>query len=291
MFSLLYNAAKYVLVGSQPAEPDIDELIARLQVATDDAENFVAVANAEADNNPEGCFYKTGTVTTITADCVIIDKLYMCESVNVNVDNLKVGDRIQYMAYQRDHSEEPRIRKITSIVDDNWDTEDVQTQSADLTQSQIMKRSIVAKVMRREGRQVFLEPVNVSLNLDKVKSTFIPYVGDWLQLESLVELDENSGDLGGEVLEVDNIRPLRSKLKVGNVSSWDSHSGVGAVDKDIVFNKGSCEPGYVPCVGDKVVTDCIESDQGMYTWRSLTVVPLVQVRIQSSAVKFPSTRE
>ena len=292
MFSLLANAAKYVYekIGGDKAsetniDTDIDELIARLQVAQEIAEDHKSILDTEINKNPEGCFSRSGVVTKITQDYVLVDKLYMCEDANVDVNNLKLGDRVYYMAYQKDASEIPRIRKIISVLQENWNddhnADDVvnrETQGCDVTRSQTMRRSIVAKVMKREGRLVFIEPANVSLNLDKVNSTFVPYVGDWLQLESLVEVDVESGDLGGTVLEVDNITPLRSKLLVGKVTKWDGAIGVGVIDNDVIFNKGSCEPGYAPSIGDKVVADSIESDQGIHTWRALTVVPLVQVR-------------
>lgn len=282
MLSLLVKATKYVLGGDEPtAGPNINDLIARLNEAKEELCDAVAVANDEADNDPEGCFYTTGTVTSICSSHVLIDKRYMCEASNVYVDNLEIGNQVYFMGYQRDKSEAPRIRKIISVVENNWDEENDtigESKKNHVVQTQMIKRSIVAKVVRRNGRQVFLEPANVSLNLDKINSNFVPYVGDWLTLESLVEINEEAGDLAGEVLEVDSIQPLRSKLKVGNVTKWDSNLGAGSIDGDTIFNKASCEIGYVPHVGDKVVSDSIESEQGIHTWRSLTVVPLNQVK-------------
>ncbi|XP_043284059.1 probable RNA helicase armi [Venturia canescens] len=281
MFSLLVNATKYILGSSETTkEPNIEELVARLNEAKETLCDPVTVANDEADNDPEGCFYTTGIVTNISTNHVLIDKCYMCESANVNIDNLEIGNKVYYMGYQKDENKAPRIRKIISRIEENWDEEyepGTEAQKNYVTQAQMIKRSIVAKVERREGRQVFLEPGNISVNLDKVESTFVPYIGDWLKLESLVEVDEESGDLAGEVLEIDNIQPLRSKLKVGTVTKWGSNLGAGTIDRDTLFNKASCETGYVPHVGDKVVSDSIESDQGIHTWRSLTVVPLNQV--------------
>ncbi|KAL0117562.1 hypothetical protein PUN28_010398 [Cardiocondyla obscurior] len=140
----------------------------------------------------------------------------------------------------------------------------------------MISRSVIAKVMKRNGRIAIAEPNNICIDLHKVQSNFVPLIGDWLVLESLVELNKDSADLSGEILEVDKIKPLRSKLDVGVVSKYNSVTGVGVIDKRIIFHKNVCDQGYIPCIDDKVVSDSIESDQGQYNWRSVTVVPLIQ---------------
>ncbi|XP_015587394.1 probable RNA helicase armi isoform X2 [Cephus cinctus] len=281
MLSFIASAAQYVLGYGKSTEPDINEIISRIESADDTK----SLENQRLENeNQEGFFYKNGRVTTITGEYVIIDDHYICETVNITVSNLEVGDTVHYLAFQRHQNEEQKIRKIISLTNETWDDQpsdrEIQVKDAldhKVVKVETLKRSVVGKVTKREGRTMFIEPINITVHLDKVASEFVPIVGDWLMLESLVEVDERSTDLGGEVLEVDRINPLRTKLVVGHVTAYSTTIGIGKIDNSIIFNKISCEPGYVPCIGDKVVSDSIESDQGICTWRSLTVVPLVQV--------------
>ncbi|KAK0092944.1 hypothetical protein PV326_000266 [Microctonus aethiopoides] len=272
MFSLVLNTAKYFLGNSKDVESDINDAFEKLKVTCDEHENFVDDDEVCEDQNNEGCFYQDGIITSITGNSVLIDDRYICDSENVACHNLNVGTKVHYMAYQKDENSDPKIQKIISIVDGDDDYSKNCTAN-----NQMFKKSIVVKVMKREGRIFHCEPSNIKFNLDKINSTFVPYVGDWLTLKSLVELNEESGDLSGEILEIDEIQPLRSKIKIGFITKYDQKTGVGAVDKDTIFVKSSCKPGYIPCIGDKVVCDSIESDQGIYTWRCLTVVPLYQV--------------
>lgn len=91
-------------------------------------------------------------------------------------------------------------------------------------------------------------------------------------LNAVVEVNEDVCDLGGVVLDVEEIRPLRARLLTGFVTHWNQNSG-GAVDQYVYFTQDSCEPGYVPHLGDKVVVEAIETEQGKFTWRALKTVP------------------
>lgn len=230
--------------------------------------------------NDEGCFYKTGVITAMKDDFVLLDNKYICDMDKVAV-KVKVGDKVNYLSYQLDRNKEQKVRKIMSLCDTMWEDEHHHQESSakpePTIKGQMMDKTIVGKVMRREGRIVFVEPHNIDFNLDNVRSDFIPLVGDWVSLNALVEVREDAADLNGQVLEVESVRPLRSKLQTGNVTTYNLNTEVGTIDRNTIFTKAVCEPGYVPCVGDKIVTDSIESDQGVCVWRSLTVVPLNQV--------------
>lgn len=273
MVSLLYDVFKRVLNFSAEPEPDLAEVIHRLEEDTDP--NLEPCAEAVITLESEGCFYKTGTVTNAESEYFIIDKKYPCKKTNAPVPDIEIGSKVYYLAFQRTKDEEVKIRRILSVVDEEWEDEaapcDKQT-----VKSEILKRVVVGKVMGREQRTVYVEPGKISFSLDEVNSEFVPVAGDWLKLESIVQVDDNFVDLSGEVLQVDRVFPLRSKLFNGSVTAYDIKYGIGTVESNVLFNKSNCEPGYIPCVGDKVVTDCIESDQGKHTWRSLSVVPLSQ---------------
>ncbi|XP_011690877.1 PREDICTED: putative helicase Mov10l1 [Wasmannia auropunctata] len=276
MLSLLYNGIQYALNYVYPektAEENIDEVISRIECANETSAN-VTVNKSENELNEEGCYYKTGSVTQVAVNHVLIDNRYMHEKLDDLTNSLKVGDKIQYLLYLRNPDAVPKVRKIIHVINDGWDNPNIKL-GVD-AHTHMIPRSVIAKVVKREGRIAIVEyfPNDIRIDLSKVSSDFIPVVGDWLTLESLVEVDDNFADLSGEVLEVDKIRPLRSKIYNGVISKYDPETEVGVIDKHVIFYKRACNMGYIPCVGDKVVSDSIESEQGLYKWRSVEVVPL-----------------
>ncbi|XP_077264321.1 putative RNA helicase armitage [Temnothorax americanus] len=268
----LRYAASYVHSDNQTAEEDIDQVISRIEDAKET--NADETAKQAEELNEEGCYYRTGTVTQVTESYVLIDDCYMYDKIDSSTENLKIADKIRYLLYLRDSKAEPKVRKIICVIDDDWENTNVK--SEENAHTRVILRSIVAKVTKREGRIAIVEPNNIRIDLRKVRSDFIPVIGDWLTLECVVELNDSSTDLIGEVLEVDRIKSLRSKLDFGVISKYNSNSGVGVIDRNVIFHKRVCDVGYIPCVGDKVCSESIESDQGQCNWRSLTVVPLVQ---------------
>lgn len=284
MLSLIYNTVtisiQYVRQfnvftpnKNKSKNEDINEVISRIE---NSEENTDVITEKEEKLDEAGCYYKTGCITQVTSDCIFIDDCLMYEKNDDSFNNLKIGDKIQYMAFLRDSDKEIIVKKIISVIDDqSWDN--VYINSEEVVHNQMISRSIIAKVTNREGRIAIVEPNNIHIDLSKIQSNFVPLIGDWLTLESLVELNDDSTDLSGEILEVDKITPLRSKLDVGVISKYNYETEVGIIDKQIIFHKRVCEPGYIPRVGDKVVSDSIESDQGQYNWRSLIVVPLSEV--------------
>lgn len=283
MLSLIYNGFRNTLnyvFSNKIKEENINEIISRIEHAKEDAD----VDAGESKNieekkilNEEGCYYKTGSITYVAKDHILIDNCYMYEKNDDMTSNLKVGDKIYYLVYLRDPNAEPKVRKIIYVINDTWNNANCKSEE-DIVHTRMIRRNIIAKVIKREGRIAIVEPNNIRIDLNKVQSDFIPVIGDWLTIESLVELNNNSTDLSGEVLEVDRIKSVRSKLDIGVISKYNPQNEVGIIDKHVIFHKRACEPGYVPHIGDKVVSDSIESDQGQYKWRSITIVPLIQAR-------------
>lgn len=275
VFSLIQYALKYVYSSETEVE-DIDKVISRLECSND---TTVSTRKKVEAFSEEGCYYRTGSITRVASDYVLIDDCYTYEKDDELSNNLKVGDQVYYLAFLRDPDAEPKIRKIINVIDnESWDNVNIKATNNRVIHAHMIPRSIIAKVTKREGRIAIVEPNNIRVDLSKVQSEFIPLVGDWLTLESLVEVSNDSTDLSGEVLEIDRIKPLRSKLNVGVISKYDPEKQVGVIDKSVIFHKGACEPGYVPQVGDKIVSDSIESDQDLYRWRSISLVPLIQVK-------------
>lgn len=91
-------------------------------------------------------------------------------------------------------------------------------------------------------------------------------------INAVVEVNEDVCDLSGDVLDIEEILPLRSRLVTGRVTHWNPNSG-GVVDQYVYFTQDSCEPGYIPHLGDKVVVEAIETENGKFTWRALKTSP------------------
>ncbi|XP_076178459.1 putative RNA helicase armitage isoform X2 [Ptiloglossa arizonensis] len=273
MLSLIYTLVKYTLGYKSSTKSDTDEInnaIARIENAYE--KEIVKDEYFDKDD----CYYKTGEITFIATDYVLVDNYYVYDTVNVSIDNLKVGDKIYYLVVQKDHEKAHKIKKIVSVIDELWDNV-VTDPSTNLDKLQTITKCIIGKVVEYKNRVLIVEPNNISVHLNKVQSEFIPMIGDWLKLEAEVEINMNSYDLNEEILQIKKVQPLRSKLGFGIVSTYDPCQEFGTIGKDIIFNRRICDLGYIPHVGDKVISECIESDQVLYTWRSLTVVPVHQV--------------
>ncbi|XP_018406315.1 PREDICTED: probable RNA helicase armi isoform X1 [Cyphomyrmex costatus] len=279
MLSLLHSGIQYAISYVYPKkteaekseEEDIDKVICRIELANE--ANADKTVKKEEALNEEGCYYKTGSVTYVTTDYILIDDSYTYEKMDDLTSNLKVGDEIYYLLYLRDPNAKPKVQKIISVMN-TWNNENIIVKHN--VHNYTTSRNLVGKVIKREGRIAIVEPNDLYIDLSKVRSDFIPLVGDWLSIDCLVELDNESKDWIGEILEINRIKPLRSQLNCGVISKYNPQNEVGVINKDVIFYKRTCGMGYTPYIGDKVVTESIESDQGQYKWRSLTVIPLIK---------------
>lgn len=253
-------------------DEEINEIISRIELANEI--NTDKTEKEEEALNKEGCYYKTGSITHISTDCILIDDFYTYNIIDDSTNNLKIGDKIYYLLYLRDPNAKPKVRKIICVINDDWNNENINVKND--VHTCMTSTNIVVKVTKREGRIAIVEPNNIRIDLCTVRSDFIPIVGDWLILDCLVELNNKSEDWMGEILEINGIKPLRSQLNCGVISKYNPENKVGIINKNIIFYKRLCGMGYIPCVGDNVVTESIESDQGQYKWRSLAITPLIQ---------------
>ncbi|XP_069701618.1 probable RNA helicase armi [Periplaneta americana] len=278
MFSLLKKASSY-LFGSAESEIqpaiDIDSIIAALEVdEVPDGQPCISVTS-DVELVDTDCQHRIGTVTSLFTNYGLIDEtLYF--DLRDAVPELRVGDRVAFLVYRRGQNEDWRVRKIFCVQDENWDKyysdKEYIEPSESVSEVQCknsMKRRIIGKVTQRRGREVIVTPGNIRCNLDDVVADFVPIIGDWIALDAVVEVNEEVCDLGGDLLDVEKIRPLRSRVVTDYVSHWNQDCGV---IKDIYFTRDDCEPGYIPSLGDKVIAEAIESEQEKFKWRALTVV-------------------
>lgn len=103
-------------------------------------------------------------------------------------------------------------------------------------QSIVTTRIMISKVQKRDKRIMILTPGDIKVDLDKVSIEFVPYVGDWLELDVKYEVDEQTLDLSGQVIEVNKISPIRPHIQSGKITSWDTLEGTGSISNKVKFN-------------------------------------------------------
>lgn len=136
----------------------------------------------------------------------------------------------------------------------------------------------ISKVIKREGRKLFLNPADLVLDLNTISSEFIPIVGDWLDVEVKAELNEDVADLSGSILEIVKIHPLRPRVVSGKITKWDKRAQTGLISGGIYFTRDVLESGFLPVIGDKVVGEAVESAQDNCLYRAIKVVPCENIR-------------
>ncbi|PSN43923.1 hypothetical protein C0J52_03667 [Blattella germanica] len=290
MFTLLRKIGSYIFASREDDEDDssldIDSVLASIEAeeARNKSIESDQVLSPSTGTTNASCQERMGTVTALHTNHGLIDEKFYFDLRDAPAENLRVGARVYYLAFRERENCDWRVRKIHSIIEEIWESDIGDLQEKDnldhfenfkIENKGAIERKIVGKVIDRDGREVFVHPGNIRFNLDEVSAEFTPIQGDWLELTALVEINKDVCDLGGEVLEIKKFAALRYRIITDIVSYW-SPSGYGRVGKDVFFSKDSCEPGYIPFVDDYVVVQAIESDQGIQTWRALSVVPSLQ---------------
>lgn len=211
-------------------------------------------------------YHKTGYITAVEENNMyIIDNIYEAVADNLHAT---VGSKVSYITYMSQGK-----CKVTNmeIINSDWDC------FTEVTNHKWCTRILASKVISRSMRDIIVEPGNIKINLNEVSSEFVPIVGDWLEIDVKCEIDENVADLNGNIIEVNKLSPLRIKQITGIIKQWDSNTQRGVIDRNISFSKESLSEGYIPFVGDRIITEAIESEQGQCFWRSLKVVPDLKV--------------
>lgn len=285
------------LLGLGKEEPEIDINAVRCVLAKqqeeEDEEGVIGHQGLLQDHDDVGCQDRSGIVTFLTDNYGLVDgKLYF------NLDDypreVRVGDCMTYIAYRLSVSDEWRIKKILFVENESWLEPQIVEPGAPVINKVLdtLVKNIVGKVHERNGREVTIVPDMITFSLDSVSSDFVPIPGDWIELEAVVQTNvygndssniDRCDDNGAAatpaadiVLQVNSIRPLRSRVHVGRVTHWDTRAFIGTVNTGILFTRDALDFGYIPTVGDQVVVDTIESDQKGFIWRALTVVSVRQ---------------
>uniref|UniRef100_A0AAR5P8T6 RNA helicase n=1 Tax=Dendroctonus ponderosae TaxID=77166 RepID=A0AAR5P8T6_DENPD len=203
---------------------------------------------------------KTGVITGHNDDTYVIDNLL---EFTPEDEQFELGDTV---SYQQLFSDGKIAIYNVNLISNDWDR-------VAEKQSIVTTRIMISKVERRDKRIMILRPGNIKVDLDKVSIEFVPSVGDWLELDVKYEVDEQTLDLSGKVIEVNKISPIRPHIQSGKITSWDALEGTGSISSKIFVDKNAIRCGYIPVVGDQVLAEIIESDQLNCTWRALKILP------------------
>ncbi|XP_066250073.1 probable RNA helicase armi [Euwallacea similis] len=206
-------------------------------------------------------FTKIGAITGIKGEKFIIDTCHEFSNED-SKQYFQVGDRVSYQMLVSEGKID--IYNVTHI--NTWD-------SIVPRENVAATRVMVCKVEKREKRNVFLTPGDIKVNLDHTHVEFIPYVGDWVEVEVKYEVNEHALDLSGEIIEVNKLWPIRPHIESGKVTLWNSQENYGIINNNIFINRDSLNCGYIPVIGDEVVVEIIESEQNGCSWRALKILP------------------
>lgn len=222
-------------------------------------------------------------------NCLFFD-MSAAKSVERNLD---VGREVQYLAYKLSDNVPIKIIKILDVVDNQWEEpsekdlqnliEELRVEKPEVYKTQIQSMLGYVVGRRKQFLSVDINNESVDVDLDTVQTSFLPYVGDHLVLECRAQKDESYINLVGDVIEVISIHPNRSKNLQGSISSLDMNRKCGVVDRKYFFHFEALDMEYLhPQVGEVVVCDVLESDQGEYKWRCIKVV-LMEALIETEA--------
>nr|CAD7193948.1 unnamed protein product [Timema douglasi] len=293
MLRYLWNASAGHLLGYVAENPppttevDIDTVLKALQEV-----KFVDnVASLDVNDENENtcaeitskhiCQQRIGAVTLVHQHYGFIDKDLYFDFDIFPSHEFRVGDYVKYLAFRKSEQHTWKVQKIYYILNESWDKNDDEDENKNdaeveeftkVIPRQSHTRQIVTQVLDRKEREVICSD-NIKFDLNSVASEFSPLVNDWIIVEGIVEVDEGVTDFSGELLHIESISALRSRILDGSVTQMDAN-GEGIIQNEVFFTKHCCETGYIPSVGDFVRVQAIESHQGRLLWRALTVVLL-----------------
>lgn len=217
--------------------------------------------------------------------------LFFDISAAKSVDNLDVGREVMYLAYKLSDDFPVKIIKILEVVDNKWEEpseqemnqiiEELRSEKPEIYKTQIQTMLGYVASKRKQFLCIEINNDAIDVDLDTVQTSFLPHVGDHLVLECRAQRDESYVNLVGDVIEVVSIHPNRSKNLQGTISSIDETRKCGVIDRKYFFYFDALDMEYLrPQVGEIVVCDVMESDQGEFKWRCIKVV-LMEALIDS----------
>uniref|UniRef100_A0A240PP38 RNA helicase n=1 Tax=Anopheles atroparvus TaxID=41427 RepID=A0A240PP38_ANOAO len=244
---------------------------------------------------PTNCFKKTGRVSDIRGDHIVVDKVYfvpksMLKSC-IGSEDIEENTRLSFLAFRKIDAESGestvKVVKIESVVDEIWTPDGMAAKQAGwgaeanpaTVYYQRNTRREPGRVIDKEGNVVTVETDSggpFSVDMDKTRMSFVPMLGDYVTLDCLVQMDQEFVDLKGEVLEVLAIEPSRTVNGTGKISTVDPRGGeIFAVSGKYVYQSECLTDSYRPSVGDTVTFQAIENEQVQMRCLSVQLVAAV----------------
>ncbi|KAF6202657.1 hypothetical protein GE061_003056 [Apolygus lucorum] len=216
------------------------------------------------------CVPYTGKITHLNDRVAVIDKQYYFHVQNTKIPCLKIGDTVSCSLFLNDV--ETLVKKVELV-----EKADTETDGAERTPYEIIRRNdlyqIKGTIVEKILRDITVESdderfPNITFNMDSVAAEFMPQSGDVVILGCT--LLENPGGAHPDVV-VEEIHPENTITECGVVTGWNSVKG--NINHCAHFSIQSCEPGYQPAKGDKVLASLIRSNIEHFTWRAIQVIP------------------
>ncbi|XP_055626780.1 probable RNA helicase armi [Toxorhynchites rutilus septentrionalis] len=289
---LMLDLVSSVTTSRETNEDKINRLEALIEDTVDDNqedEKGKSEQQLKAEQNtPTNCYQQAGFVTKVEANYIIIDEtLYVDKKVLRECSfqhQIEVGVKISFLAYKTSDEDPIKVVKLEELLSETWG----ETREKPETKDEENKRLVseinptyfkynqrseqgTVSAKRRGLLTVETEQADHLVELDNLKMTFIPEVGDCVVLDCLMQIDESYFDTRGNILEVRGIAPTRLIQGTGMVTSCDQEGGEIRTDDGIYrYLTDVCETGTSPGTGDKVIFEAVENS--LLNYRCIKVV-------------------
>ncbi|KAL0273758.1 UNVERIFIED_CONTAM: hypothetical protein PYX00_006364 [Menopon gallinae] len=144
-----------------------------------------------------------------------------------------------------------------------------------------VEKVLNCKIYRKVGLDVVFHPLNIKCNLRDIHFDFMPVEGDMVSLTAEISVNHDSENLTEELCHIKQMSPLLVKEGRGSITLFDglyeNEKFLAVIENKILFKKEFCDVDFKPFLGCEVLYKAIESDQGKYNWRALSVKPVDEI--------------
>lgn len=244
-----------------------------------DTINLVGNCHSEICCNDDSRLKKSfdGIITSFFNNRGLVDDhVYFTISVVLANEKPKVGDSVHVVA-TRSHALGGWIAKQVTITN-GWGFGGMDEDDGKPYQDKVL----ASVVDCNDGIVSLKADDEFHVSLKKFKVGFIPYRGDWVQVDILIGGSDRNFSGKASLLkeeQIISVNPLREKGVVGVVTQL--LRGYGFIDDDIFFPFSVCAKGKRLQVGDPVFACIVESHQKKGEWRATYVCLKQSIQSQS----------
>ncbi|CAH1395453.1 unnamed protein product [Nezara viridula] len=212
----------------------------------------------------------SGKITHMNDQVAVIDNKYYFHLKNAVAPALKLNDLVTCTLYTNEL--DTLVKNVLKVEGNEEELENfiepvtkIERKLDGMTELKISGKIIVKEARKLTVEVDYEDPKVLHFNLDNVSAEFIPLRGDIVELECLSPVDDC------QKIIVEKVNPKKTAVKMGTVTDWNGSRGV--ISNFAEFTSNTCEPGYQPTKGDKVLASVIRSDsEAGYKWRAIQVV-------------------